>query len=97
MLLFMRSIRSSSPNDCRLKQASQWADQAQREKISLHGEVELRSRLFRENQGKDCQEIGELRRISCEETDPARQARIDRLSPHQERNLTTVSQLLTQS
>ena len=55
----------------------------------------MRNRLFRENQAKDCQEIEELRRICCEETDRARPARIDDLSMHQERNPTTVSQLLT--
>ena len=39
----------------------------------------------------------ELRRICCEETDRARQARIEEyLSLHQERNPTTVGQLLTQ-
>ena len=79
-----------------LQQANQWADQAQRDKISLCGELEMRNRLFRENQAKDCQEIEELRRICCEETDRARQAKIDELSMHQERNPTTVSQLLTQ-
>ena len=42
------------------------------------------------------QEIEELRRTCCEVTDRARQARIDELSVHQERNPTTVSQLLTQ-
>ena len=56
----------------------------------------MRNRLFRENRAKDCQEIEELRRICCEETDRARRARIGELSLHQERNLTTVSQLLTQ-
>ena len=56
----------------------------------------MRNRLFRENQAKDCQEIEELRRICCEETDRARPVRIDDLSLHQERNPTTVSQLLTQ-
>ena len=45
---------------------------------------------------RDCQEIEELRRICCEETDRARQARIDELSMHQERNRTTVSQSMTQ-
>ena len=40
--------------------------------------------------------IEELRRICCEETDRARQARFDVLSMHQERNPTTVSQLLIQ-
>ena len=43
-----------------------------------------------------CQDIEELRRICCEETLSARQARFDELSMHQERNPTTVSQLLTQ-
>ena len=58
-----------------LQQAKPWADQAQREKISLCGELELRNRLFPENRAKDCQAIEELRRICCEETDLARQAR----------------------
>ena len=57
----------------------------------------MRKRLFRENQAKDWQEIEELRRTGCEETDPARRARIDELSMHQERNPTTVSQLLTRN
>ena len=56
----------------------------------------MRNRLLRENQATDCQEIEELRSICCEETDPARQARIDELSMQQERNPTTVSRLLTQ-
>ena len=30
-----------------LQQANQWADQAQRDKISLYGELEMRNRLFR--------------------------------------------------
>ena len=41
-------------------------------------------------------EIAELRRICCEETDRARQLRIDEFSLQQERNPTTLSQLLTQ-
>ena len=69
-----------------LQQANRLADQAQRDKISLYGELELRNRLFQESQAKDCQEIEELRRICCEETDLAIQARIDELSMHQERN-----------
>ena len=80
-----------------VKQANQWADQAQGDKMSLYGELEKRNGLFRENQATDCQEIEELRRICCEETDRARQARIDELSMHQERNPTTVSQLLAQN
>ena len=60
------------------------------------GELELRNRLFREAHARDCQEIEELRRICWEETDRARQARVDELSLHQNRGPTTVSQLLTQ-
>ena len=43
-----------------LQQASRWADQAQRDKISLHGELELRKRLFQENHARDCEEIEEF-------------------------------------
>ena len=79
-----------------LHQATRWADWAQRDKISLCGEWELRNRLFQEDHARDCQEIEELRSIRCEEADRARQARSDELSLHQERNPTIVSQLLTQ-
>ena len=36
-----------------LCQANQWADQAQREKINLCGELEMRNRLFQENHAKN--------------------------------------------
>ena len=55
----------------------------------------MRNRLYQESHIRPCQEIQESRRICCEETDRARQARIDELSVHQKRNPTTVSQLLT--
>ena len=45
---------------------------------------------------KIAKKLRELRRTCCEETDRARQARIDELSMHQERNPKTASQLLTQ-
>ena len=44
----------------------------------------------------DCQEIEEYRRVCCEETDRARQKKIDELSMQQERTPSTVSQPLTQ-
>ena len=44
----------------------------------------MTNRFFREYRAKDCQEIEELRRVCCEETDRARQARVDELSMHQE-------------
>ena len=52
-----------------LYQANQWADQAQREKNKLCGELEMRNRLFQESRARNCQENEELRRICCEETD----------------------------
>ena len=77
-------------------QASRWADHAQRNKISLYEELELRNRLLEEDHARECQEIEELRRIRCDEPDRARQARIDELSMHQERNPTIVSQMMAQ-
>ena len=56
----------------------------------------MRNRLFQFDHARNCKEIEELKRFCCEETDRARQARIDELSLHQERNPTTVSQLMAQ-
>ena len=95
MLLFMRSIRSLNPNDYNYKRRINGLIRLKRDKISLHGELELRKSLFRENQRKDWQEIEELRRTGCEETDRARRTRIDELFMHLWRSPTTVSQLLT--
>ena len=91
----MRSIKSSNLNDFLPQQANRWADQAQRDRISLYGELEMRSRLFQKHHARDSREIEESRRTCCEEADRARQARIDELSMHQERSVTIVSQLLT--
>ena len=40
-----------------LQPASQWTDQAQRDKISFYGELNWGNSLFREKQAKYCQEI----------------------------------------
>ena len=90
----MRSIRSSSPNDYSYNRRIMWLIRL-KEMISLYGEFDMRNRLFRENEAKDCQDIEEFRRICFEETDRARQARIHELSSHQKR--TIVSRLLTQT
>ena len=44
-----------------LYQANQWADQAQRGKINLFGEMEMRNGFFQESRARHCQEIGEFR------------------------------------
>ena len=67
--LFKTSIKNLNLNDFQLHQASRWEDQAQRDKISLYGELELRNRLFQKDHVRGCQEIEELRRICCEETE----------------------------
>ena len=59
-------------------------NQAQREKINLCRKLEMKYRLFQESRARHCQEIWELRRICCEETDRARQLRIDELSAGEE-------------
>ena len=45
----------------------------------------MRNKLFQESRTKDCQEIEELRRRCCEESDRARQAKLDELSVMQQR------------
>ena len=46
----------------------------------------MRNKLFQESRTKDCQEIEELRRRCCEESDRARQAKLDELSVMQQRD-----------
>ena len=55
------------------------------------------NRLFHEDHARGCQEIEELRRICCQETDQARQARIEELFMLQQRNPTTLSQMMAQN
>ena len=71
-LLFRRSIKNLNLIAFNCTKQVDGQKQAQRDKISLYGEVELRNRLFRENHARDCQGIEELRRICCEEADRAR-------------------------
>ena len=95
LCFFMKSIKEVESQRFQRQQANRWADQAQRDKISLYVELELRIRHFQEDRARDCQETEELRRSCCEGADRARQARSDELSLQQERNPTTVSQWLT--
>ena len=50
-----------------LLKANQWADQAQRERIHLCSELEMKNRLHRECYARSCQEIEELRRRCFQE------------------------------
>ena len=89
------SYRELETQRLQLLQANIW-DNAQSERISLCGELEMRNKLFQESRTKDCQEIEELRRRCCEESDRARQPKLDELSVMQQREPQTVSQLLAQ-
>ena len=62
----------------------------------FQGERESTSSFCEENHARDFQEIEELRSICCEEADRARQARIGEFSLQQQRNPTTVSQMMAQ-
>ena len=50
-----------------LLEANQWADQAQRERIHLCSELEMKNRLHQECYARSCQEIEELNRRCFEE------------------------------
>ena len=88
--------RENESQRLQVHHANLWSDGAWRDRIHLCGELEKRNKLFRESRTKDCQEIQELRRRCCEESDRARQAKLDEWCVQQQRNPHTASQLLTQ-
>ena len=89
------SYRELETQRLQVLQANIW-DNARSERICLCGELGMRNKLFQESRTKDCQDIEELRRRCCEESDRARQAKKDELSMMQQRDPQTVSQLLAQ-
>ena len=56
----------------------------------------MRNTAFKEDRARDYQEIEELRRICCEETDKVRDLKLDELSTQPKESLSTVNQLLVQ-
>ena len=95
--LCMRVNRHLNLKKGELLQASQWANQAQGERMNLCLELELRNRFHHENQVRTIQEIEELRRICNEEANQERRFQAAGRSLRQEKDLNTVSELLTQS
>ena len=87
------SYRELETQRLQLLQTNIW-DNARSERISLCGELGMKKKLFQESRTKDGQEIEELRRRCCEESDRARQAKLDELSVMQQRDPQTVSQTL---
>ena len=95
--LFKRSIKNLSLSDFSYIKQVDGQIRLKETKIKLVcGDLELRNRLFQEDHARDCQEIEELRRICSEETNQARQARIEELSTKQQRNPSAVSQMKAQ-
>ena len=78
------------------RQASQWADQAQREIMRLCGELDRKNRLHQESYTRNRQEIEELRRRCYKEENKLSQYRLDEFSMLQERDPNTVSHLKDQ-
>ena len=58
--------RELESKQLQLQQANLWAENAQRERINLCGELEMRNRLFQKSRAEEC---------CCEASDRARQAR----------------------
>ena len=82
----MRLISNINLKGEHLLQASQCADQAQRERINMCGKSEMRNRLRYESQVKTSQELEELRIICFEEANRVRRLQIKELSVRQERD-----------
>ena len=92
----MKPIGNSNLKDWSCTKRISGLIRLEEERFCFCGKLEMRNRRFQESRARDCQEIEESRRICCEETDRARQLRNVELSVQQERNPTTVSQLLIQ-
>ena len=84
-----KSHRELESQRLQLYQSNHRVDQAQRKKISLYGESELKNRIYQESHTRTCQEVDKLRRICREETHRATRLK-------QERDRTIVSVLLSQ-
>ena len=92
----MRLIENSNLNDYNyIKRTNGLIRLKERSLFCVEHFLKMRKKISQESHTRFCQEIEELRRRCREETDRARQARIDELSMHQERT-PTVRQLLTQ-
>ena len=68
----IESQRELGSQRLQLSEANQWADQAQRERIHLCSELEMKNRLHRECYARSCQEIEELKRRCYQEENTVR-------------------------
>ena len=81
-------------HDYKCDKPSEWAEQAQRERLSLCDELEVRNRLYEENCTRSRQEIEEIRR-RCNREEKLTQHGLDEFSVQQETDPETGSQIMT--
>ena len=79
-----------------LLEANQWADQAQRERIHLCSELEMKNRLHQECYARSCQENEELRRRCFSEENGVTRQKWNEYSLQQDQESRTVSLLRDQ-
>ena len=76
-----------------LLDANQWADQAQRERIHLCSDLEMKSRLHQEYYARSCQEVEELRKRCNKEENGATRQKLNEYSMQQNQESRTGSLL----
>ena len=92
----IESQRELEPHSLQLSEANQWADQAQRERIHLCGQLEMKSRLHRECYARSCREIEELKKHCYQEENAARRRKLGELPTQHDQESRTVSLLQDQ-
>ena len=92
---FIESRRELESQRRQLLEANQWADQAQRQRIHLCSELEMKNRLHQECYARSFQEIEELRRRCKDENEVTRQ-KLNEYSMQQDQESRTVSLLRDQ-
>ena len=73
----MESRRELECQRRQLLEANLWADQAQRERIHLCSELEMKSRLHQECYARSCREIEELKTRCYQEENTEKQRRLE--------------------
>ena len=79
-----------------LLEANQWADRAQRERIHLCSELEMKNRVRQECYARSCQEIEELKGHCCGEEHGVTQLKLNEYSMQHDQESRTTSLLRDQ-
>ena len=92
----IESQRELESQRLQLLEANQWADQAQRERIHLCSELEMKNRLHQECHARSCQEIEELKRSCFKEENEVTQQKMHEYYMQHDQESRTVSLLRDQ-